>query len=359
MTAEAVEAPTLRTPQGFAAAVLAWFERHGRHDLPWQHPATPYRVWVSEVMLQQTQVATVLPYFERFMARFPDVASLAAAPVDEVLALWAGLGYYARARNLHRAARELVAEHGGEFPRRREAVEALPGIGRSTAGAILSLARGERHAILDGNVKRVLARFHAVPGWPGEATVARRLWTLAERHTPHRRAAEYNQAMMDLGATVCRRRPDCGRCPLAGGCLARVTGQQAAFPGARPKRERPLRSTRMLLIRDQGRVLLLRRPPSGLWGGLWIPPECPPDADPAEWCERELGLGIVPEPPWPRFEHGFTHFRLAIEPVPARLRGGGRAMEGGDRLWYNPASGQPRGLPAPVSRLLQQLAWPG
>lgn len=355
MAAAAGPDPDLRTPAGFAGAVLAWYRRHGRHDLPWQRPATPYRVWVSEVMLQQTQVGTVIPYFERFMARFPDVASLAAAAEDEVLALWSGLGYYARARNLHRAARVLVEDHGGEFPATRAEIEALPGIGRSTAGAILSLARGERHAILDGNVKRVLARVHAVPGWPGRSPVARALWSLAEAYTPAADAAAYNQAMMDLGATVCRRRPDCGRCPVAAGCLARERGQQADFPAPRPRRERPLRRTRMLLIRDARRVLLLRRPPNGIWGGLWSPPECPPEVDPAGWCRDRLGLEIAPGEPWAALEHGFTHFRLQIEPLPATLRGGG-LMEGPEHVWYNPASEQPQGLPAPVGRLLARLA---
>jgi len=355
MPAGGVPAPELRSPQGFAAAVLDWYRRHGRHDLPWQRPATAYRVWVSEVMLQQTQVATVIPYFERFMARFPDVASLAAAGEDEVLALWSGLGYYARARNLHRAARALVAQHGGRFPATRESLEALPGIGRSTAGAILSLARGERRAILDGNVKRVLARFHAVPGWPGQTAVARELWSLAEAYTPAADAAAYNQAMMDLGATVCRRRPDCGRCPVAAGCRARAEGRPQAYPGPRPSRERPLRRTRMLLIRGEGGVLLLRRPPSGIWGGLWSPPECPPDADPAAWCRARLGLEIATGEAWPALEHGFTHFRLQIEPLPARLLGG-RLMEGPEHVWYNPGSTRPQGLPAPVSRLLARLA---
>ncbi|HKL64205.1 MAG TPA: A/G-specific adenine glycosylase, partial [Woeseiaceae bacterium] len=196
----------------FAERLLAWYDRHGRHDLPWQRDPVPYRVWVSEIMLQQTRVTTVIPYFERFVERFPTVEDLAAAPADDVLALWSGLGYYARARNLHRAAGRIVAEHGGEFPCHREALESLPGIGRSTAGAILALSFGERHPILDGNAKRVLARYHAVDGWPGRTAVAKELWELAERHTPSQRVADYTQAIMDLGATLCTRgRPACER----------------------------------------------------------------------------------------------------------------------------------------------------
>ncbi|MGH8446294.1 MAG: A/G-specific adenine glycosylase, partial [Solimonas sp.] len=252
----------------FAERLLAWFDVHGRHDLPWQHPRTPYRVWLSEIMLQQTQVATVIPYFARFLERFPDLRNLAAAPQDDVLALWAGLGYYARARNLHRCAQALVAEHGGEFPRNIEAVAELPGIGRSTAGAILAQAHGDRHAILDGNVRRVLARHAAIPGWPGQPTVQKQLWREAEARLPHERLADYTQALMDLGASVCTsRNPKCLLCPLAGDCQARIAGTVAQYPGAKPSRERPTREATLLLVEDaQGRLLLERRPPTGLWG---------------------------------------------------------------------------------------------
>ena len=237
----------------FARRVLDWFAVSGRHDLPWQrNPGGgdfAYCVWISEVMLQQTQVATVIPYFERFMTRFPDVVALADAPADEVLHHWSGLGYYARARNLHAAARQVRDEHGGVFPRTLDAVLALPGIGRSTAGAILALADHQRHAILDGNVKRVLARFHAVAGWPGKTAVANALWEHAEQHTPDREVAQYTQAMMDLGATVCTRsKPACDHCPLAEGCIARAEGTAALYPGKRKPPKRPLRTCRMLKI---------------------------------------------------------------------------------------------------------------
>ena len=338
----------------FTAAVLSWFERHGRHDLPWQHPATPYRVWISEVMLQQTQVATVIPYFERFVARFPDVHALAAASLDEVLALWAGLGYYARARHLHRCARELVARHGGEFPEDIEAVQALPGIGRSTAGAILSLSRGAPHAILDGNVKRVLARYHAISGWPGQAAVNRALWRLSEAVTPITRTGEFNQAMMDLGATLCTRRPDCGRCPLQTGCQAYAQGNPTAYPGRKPRREKPLRQTRMLIIRrDDGAVLLTRRPPQGIWGGLLSLPECPAEDEAETWARQQLGLEITGGASLDAVRHEFTHYSLLIRPQRARLVTPAVVQESG-YVWYKPGQNIAGGLPAPVQRLLEQ-----
>ncbi|MGD8746674.1 MAG: A/G-specific adenine glycosylase, partial [Gammaproteobacteria bacterium] len=256
---------------GFARRVLDWFEVSGRHDLPWQIDPSPYRVWVSEIMLQQTQVATVIPYFERFIARFPAIRELADADLDEVLHLWSGLGYYARARNMHRAARTVCEHHGGRFPEAFDEVAALPGIGRSTAGAILALSLGQRHPILDGNVKRVLCRHEGLEGWPGRPAVEKALWEISDRLTPDDGVAEYTQAMMDLGATICRRgRPDCDRCPVSGDCVARSQGRQQELPTPRPRRERPLRRTHMLLISDpDGRVLLERREPSGIWGGLW------------------------------------------------------------------------------------------
>ena len=341
-----------------AEALLAWYDRHGRHDLPWQRDRSPYRVWVSEVMLQQTQVATVVAYFERFMARFPDVRALADAPLDEVLHLWSGLGYYARARNLHRAAAAIRDEHGGRFPRAFGAVAALPGIGRSTAGAILALSLGERHPILDGNVKRVLARFHGVEGWPGQAAVERSLWSLAEAHTPHERVADYTQAVMDLGATVCRRgRPECGACPLAADCVARAAGSIERIPAPRPRRPRPLRRTRMLVLEDAaGSVLLEQRPAPGVWGGLWCPPEIG-ETCPVEWARGVLGMpveGIEVDPP---FRHGFTHFELEITPVRARVAAGEaqpapRLMETGRWVWYNPRSPAKLGLAAAFAKLL-------
>ncbi|MDX1605378.1 MAG: A/G-specific adenine glycosylase, partial [Candidatus Competibacterales bacterium] len=301
-------------PDSFAGRVLAWFDRHGRRSLPWQQQPTPYRVWISEIMLQQTQVATVIPYYQRFMARFPVPAALAVAPLDEVLAHWSGLGYYARARNLHRAAREIRENHGGELPETLDALAALPGIGRSTAGAVLALSRGQRHPILDGNVKRVLARYHAVPGWPGRTAVQRELWALAEHHTPAGRVADYTQAMMDLGALVCtRRRPRCRTCPLAADCAAHTGGREHEFPAPRPRKALPVRRTRMLLLRTpQAEILLERRPPNGIWGGLWSLPECPPEAKIADWCAQHHDLTVLDQQPWAELQHAFTHFRLVI-----------------------------------------------
>ncbi|RFA26825.1 A/G-specific adenine glycosylase [Alkalilimnicola ehrlichii] len=342
------------TPEAFSGRVLEWFDCHGRHDLPWQRPATPYRVWVSEVMLQQTQVATVIPYFERFMQRFPDVASLAAAEQDDVLALWSGLGYYARARNLHKAARQIVAEHGGELPTDLEAVEGLPGIGRSTAGAILSLGSGQCHPILDGNVKRVLARFYAVPGWPGQSATLKRLWALSERNTPPLRCAAYNQAMMDLGATLCTRsRPACHRCPLQNGCEAYAQGQPTAYPESKPKRPQPRRRVNMLLLENEGALLLERRPPSGIWGGLWSFPECEPGADWRAYCRTHYGLEPGKATEWEPLTHIFSHFRLEITPIQVQvIPSPGQVMEPRDTVWYNSRSMLTRGLAAPIERLL-------
>lgn len=343
-------------PSVFAARLLAWFERAGRHDLPWQRPATPYRVWISEVMLQQTQVATVIPYFERFMSRFPDVAALAWAPLDEVLSLWAGLGYYARARNLHKAAQLIVAEHAGEFPRTLEEVTALPGIGRSTAGAILSLGAGQCHPILDGNCKRVLARVDAVPGWPGQPVVQRRLWALAERYTPHERCAEFNQAMMDLGATVCTRRPACAECPLQAGCLAYRSGAQARFPEPRPRKAIPLKTTRMLLLRSQHGVLLQRRPPSGIWGGLYSLPELAPEEDWRRYCAEQLGLEVLECEALPELMHTFSHFQLRILPQLVQVRPRlDLVMEAAPGVWYNGDTAPGLGLAAPVAKLLSDI----
>ncbi len=340
----------------FQRRVLDWFDRHGRHDLPWQHPASPYRVWVSEVMLQQTQVAVVIPYFQRFMERFPDVASLAAASRDAVMEHWAGLGYYARARNLHKAAQCIMEEHGGRFPDTLEGWQALPGIGRSTAGAVLSLSMGQRQPILDGNVKRVLARHRAVPGWPGQTAVLNRLWAFSETLTPVERCADFNQAMMDLGATLCTRaRPACLLCPLQSDCLANAQGRPTAYPEAKPAKRLPVRETRMLLLESGDGVLLQRRPPTGIWGGLWSLPECPPDADLAEHCQRQYGLTVSEPDAWQPFRHTFSHYHLDIQPVHARATPAGQGiMEPSEHLWYNSGTSLGKGTAAPVRKLLER-----
>ncbi len=347
-------------PPSLSERLLAWYQRHGRKDLPWQHPAAPYAVWISEIMLQQTQVQAVIPYFEKFMARFPDVHDLAAAPVDEVLHIWSGLGYYARARNLHRAAKVIVTEHGGELPRNIDAVMALPGVGRSTAAAILALSFGDRHAILDGNVKRVLCRYHAIEGWPGATGVARRLWAIAEAHTPDEDLAAYTQAFMDLGATLCtRRQPRCEDCPLNGDCLALAEGREADLPQRKPRKSAPLRQTVFVIVRDpRGRVLLERRPPTGIWGGLWSFPECEPGTDVGAWCREYLGVAVTPVSELAVLHHTFSHFRLDNHPslVNIDVRGSVSAVKDSpDRQWYESDGSERLGLAAPVTRLLGEL----
>ncbi|MFY0992328.1 A/G-specific adenine glycosylase [Halomonas sp. C05BenzN] len=339
----------------FQQRLLRWFDDHGRHDLPWQQERTPYRVWVSEIMLQQTQVATVIPYFERFMARFPDVASLARADQDEVLHLWTGLGYYARGRNLHRAAGVIVDAHGGEFPMDPEALAALPGIGRSTAGAIIAQSSGRRAVILDGNVKRSLSRLHAVEGWPGRPAVERRLWALAEHYTPDTRLADYTQAMMDLGATLCRRgRPECGRCPFNDVCVAHARGEERRFPESKPRKALPTRATVMLLLLDgRGRVLLEQRPPSGLWGGLWSLPQFDDAGALDAWLAAHVP-GAELEPGWEPFTHVFSHFRLEITPQPVLIDS--LDSVGETRRWYDPLEPESIGMAAPVKSLLDKLS---
>lgn len=340
----------------FSENILAWFEDHGRKDLPWQQQPTPYRVWVSEIMLQQTQVKTVIPFYQRFISRFPDVQQLADAPLDDVLHHWSGLGYYARARNLHKAAQAVRDRHNSIFPEHFEQVEALPGIGRSTAGAILSLACGQRHAILDGNVKRVLARYHAVHGWTGSSVVLRELWALAEAATPQQDVAAYNQAMMDLGATVCRRgTPDCASCPLTSDCFARQQGIQRELPSPRPRKPLPVREVHMLLLQDtQQAVWLQQRPASGIWGGLWSFPEFTDAAGLQGWLdERDLPGKFQAQEV---VRHTFSHFHLDITPCVVRLQNPVfSVMDGDGGVWYNTRQPGALGLPAPVQRLLQRL----
>ncbi len=345
--------------KSFSNRILAWAAVHGRQSLPWQQIRSPYRVWISEIMLQQTQVATVIPYFERFMARFPDCASLAAAPLDEVLHHWSGLGYYARARNLHRAAVQLCAQHGGDFPPDIEATIALPGIGRSTAGAIHALSRGARHPILDGNVKRVLARHCAVAGVPDEPKTLKALWALAEALTPTTHVAAYTQAIMDLGALVCTRHtPRCALCPVVDSCEAFQAGQVSEFPARRVRRALPERATQFLILNNpSGEWLLERRPPNGIWGGLWGFPELSAQETVEDWGLRHglvLQISLPAPPPVVRV---FTHFRLTISPVRATTDTRARRIMDSDRwLWYNNALPANVGLAAPVASIIAQLS---
>lgn len=347
--------------QPFAQQVLAWYERYGRKTLPWQQEKTPYTVWLSEIMLQQTQVATVIPYFQRFIARFPDIRALAAAPLDEVLHLWTGLGYYARARNLHKAAQTIANQHGGEFPTTFEAVTALPGVGRSTAGAVLSLSLGQHHPILDGNVKRVLARCYTVAGWPGKKEVEQQLWALSEQVTPALGVSQFNQAMMDLGAMVCTRsRPKCELCPLNNGCMAYANHSWANYPGKKPKQTLPEKSAWFLLLQQGNEVWLQQRPATGLWGGLFCFPQFSSHDDVEPWLQQR-GLKITDVQQLVSFRHTFSHFHLDIVPLwlalptdaPHALHDA--CMEEKTGLWYNLAQPPAVGLAAPVERLLRML----
>ncbi len=343
----------------FARRIIAWQIGFGRHDLPWQATRDPYRIWLSEVMLQQTQVSTVIPYYQRFLKQFSNVSALAAAPLDRVMQLWSGLGYYSRARNLHRCAQTVVAEHGGTFPKTAAQLATLPGIGPSTAAAIASLAYGQRAAILDGNVKRVLARHFGVEGWPGERSVERMLWALAEAHLPDRDMEPYTQGLMDLGAGPCARaRPQCERCPVADTCFARSVSRQTDFPGRRPARGVPERATAMLVMVHGGQVLLERRPPIGVWGGLLSLPEAEPGAVRALISEAKRRFGVNVRRAWGLvpLRHAFTHFKLRIEPVLLEVDKPDRVAAESQWLWVDMGKAPGEALAAPVRTLLASLA---
>ena len=339
----------------FAERLLEWFDQHGRHDLPWQHPITPYRVWVSEIMLQQTQVDTVVGYFQRFIARFGELQQLADAPVDEVLHLWTGLGYYARARNLHRAAQQIRDQYAGEFPSDVAALTRLPGIGESTAAAITSIAFNQPTAILDGNVKRVLARHAAVPDWPGKPAVQKQLWQIARARMPASRCRDYTQAIMDLGATLCTRaRARCADCPVQADCQAFNADAVALYPGRKPAKIKPSKPAFMLLAQSPLGVLLEQRPPTGIWGGLW----CLPQFDTLEalesYTQRTLKADFQPEH-WAGWRHSFSHYHLDITPVHLVLSEAPARLGEPGHLWYNPREPQAVGLAAPVKTLLGHL----
>ena len=360
-------------PEEFQQRLLTWFDQFGRHDLPWQSPRTPYRVWVSEIMLQQTQVTTVIDYFERFMARFPTLQALADAPQDDVLHLWTGLGYYARARNLHKTAQLVAAQYNAQLPVDRledsledsfedsleesledslEALMALPGIGRSTAGAIIAQSTGQRAVILDGNVKRSLTRLHAIRGWPGKPAVERQLWLLAEHYTPDKRVADYTQAMMDFGATLCKRRqPVCSQCPFSDVCLALAEDNVQGYPHSKPRKALPTQQTLMLILQNRkGHVWLEQRPPSGLWGGLWSLPQFDTQQALNDWLENNA-KATQRQSAYPTFTHTFSHFRLEITPQPVTCEALNGVRENG--LWYDVANPPALGLAAPVKKLLK------
>jgi len=340
----------------FSGDVIAWQAVHGRHGLPWQNTRDPYAIWVSEIMLQQTQVATVIPYYRRFMARFPDVAALAAAPLDDVLSHWSGLGYYSRARNLRRAAELIRDEHGGRFPDTLDDVAGLPGIGRSTAAAIVVFAYGGRHAILDGNVKRVLARTCGIAGYPGAKRVADELWRAAERLLPHRDVEAYTQGLMDLGATVClRRTPRCAACPVTRHCIALREGCADIIPSPRPRKALPHRNTVMLILEHAGALLLEKRPAPGIWGGLWCFPEVSAEDDIASACAQRFGARIGAMQRLPDLEHGFTHFSLTITPQRLEVHALQPRAAESEYQWLPIEKLHAAPIPAPVKRILALL----
>ena len=340
----------------FSSRLIRWQREHGRHDLPWQRTRDPYRIWLSEIMLQQTQVGTVVPYFDRFVASFPTVTALAAAPLDRVLEHWSGLGYYRRAHHLHAAAQWIVAGHDGVFPQGVAALAALPGIGRSTAAAIAVFAHGVREAILDGNVKRVLARHRGIEGYPGAPKIEATLWREAQALLPASAVESYTQGLMDLGATLCTRtRPRCDACPVAGDCVARRDDRIGLLPSPRPSKPLPKRAVRVLLLERTGEVLLEKRAATGIWGGLWSLPEVPIDTDVVGHCRARFNATVVVRDELPPVEHGFTHFRLTLHPWHVVVRNWPAGVEAPGQLWLSPADAIHAALPAPIRKLLRGL----
>ena len=352
----------------FSKRVIDWQRLHGRHGLPWQG-ADAYRVWLSEIMLQQTQVVTVIPYYQRFVARFPDIATLAAASEDEVLAYWSGLGYYSRARSLFRAAQLVMQQHGGKFPQLFDDICALPGIGRSTAAAISALAFHERRAILDGNVKRVLARYFAIEGHTGEKKIEAKLWQQAEKLLPQETLASssdqervseeiatYTQGLMDLGAQLCTRsKPQCEICPLRADCAALERGLVSKLPTPRPRKIQPEKYSTFLLLLNGSEILLEKRPDKGIWGGLWCPPQLDDALDLNAYCIRQYGVTVLRSEILSTFTHTFTHFKLHIRPLVVQVAlNAGQAQEPG-RVWLNVGEALRAAIPTPVRRLLREL----
>ncbi len=343
----------------FSGRVIDWYDLFGRKTLPWQLNKTPYKVWISEIMLQQTQVTTVIPYFEKFTASFPDVVALANAGQDQVLHHWTGLGYYARARNLHKAAQIIRDKHHGRFPADFEDVIDLPGIGRSTAGAILSLSSGKHFAILDGNVKRVLARHNAVGGWPGKKSVENQLWDLAERLSPEQDIQKYNQAMMDIGAAICTRsRPKCGQCPVNRDCKAQLQGRQTEYPGKKPKTEKPVKRAFFAVLMSQGKVLLKRRPQQGIWGGLWCFPEFSSGSELNDYLVKNR-ISDIETARLSGFRHTFSHFHLDVsvtlinlDNIQNRLNEPSGGYSG---LWYSLDKPDKVGLAAATEKVLAEV----
>ncbi len=349
------------TKKCFSERLIHWHHQNGRHDLPWQKNRTPYRVWLAEIMLQQTQVSTVLPYYQRFLSTFPSLSQLAKADLDQVLVLWSGLGYYRRARFLHQCAKTIVDQYHGRFPRNMEQLIGLPGIGRSTAGAILALAWSKPYPILDGNVKRVLCRFHGIESWPGEKAVEESLWAWSQKYTESATdVARYTQAIMDLGATVCRRTsPLCECCPFITDCHAHRHKRQDSIPATRSKKPLPIKNTRMLLLYNhRSEILLLKRPPVGIWPNLWSLPECEEHQNPTDWCQQQFGLKSGEWQNWQNFQHTFSHFKLRIQPMVANIKQPAtRVMDSHDTLWVKTQKDKKLAVATPVNKLLQQFTY--
>lgn len=353
---ECAEPDAARGDGGFAQRVIAWQRVHGRHDLPWQNTRDPYRIWLSEVMLQQTQVTTVVAYYLKFLQAFPDIRALASASRERVLERWSGLGYYRRAHHLHAAACEVVLRHGGEFPRDAAVLATLPGIGRSTAAAIAAFAFGARAPILEGNVKRVLARHQAIAGYPGAPKVAARLWQAAQAMLPARNVEIYTQGLMDLGATVCTRaQPRCVVCPVRADCVALREGRVNELPSPRPRKTLPRRAVRVLLIERGGEILLEKRPAAGIWGGLWSLPELPLDADVGASMRTRFAVDAILGEELPPIAHGFTHYALTMHPSRVVVDEWPARAEASGLLWLSPADAHGAALPAPIKKLLRSL----
>lgn len=341
-----------------ATKLIDWHKQHGRHDLPWQASRDPYAVWLSEIMLQQTQVTTVIPYYVRFMREFPTIHDLGHASLDAVLALWSGLGYYSRARNLHLAARQIIQEYHGQFPEHRELIQQLPGVGRSTAAAIAVFAFGKYEAILDGNVKRIFARYFGISGYPGESKTLKLLWLKAEASLPVNhldgKIETYTQALMDLGATVCtRHNPLCQVCPLQLHCKAWLDKCVQQLPAAKPRKPLPQKETIFLLLMQQQKLLLGKRPAKGIWGGLWCPPEIGLNIDSENYCQQHLGFQIKTQVKLTPIDHQFTHFKLRIYPWLLHVLPESVAPLA-QYIWIKPSDALKQGIPAPVRKLLER-----
>jgi len=351
----------MTTPiRNFQTKLLAWFDQYGRKHLPWQHNKTPYRVWISEIMLQQTQVSTVIPYFERFMATFPNLASLAKAPENAVLHLWAGLGYYSRARNLQLAAKKIMTDFDGQFPDTLTALQTLPGIGPSTAGAILAIAFNQQATILDGNVKRVLARLHGITAPINEKATENALWQLATHYTPKERVADYTQAMMDLGATFCTRsKPQCPACPFKKNCIAQQEALTHVIPQKKIAKKIPTKEATFLILKNDKLVLLCKRPSTGIWGGLYSLPELNGQPDIAtinKLCQKQFNLTAIDFKPLSPFRHTFSHYHLHIYPVIVETKKArAKIMEDDQQIWYNPDKPKSVGLPKPIQTIMRDL----